>query len=153
MTGSNISEAQRTLGYLLRHAYEQLSETVYGRLAAGGFGDIRRAHSSVFRNIAGGGSRVSDLAERAHMTKQGMAYLVESLAGLGYLEVMPDPADGRAKLARLTARGEAASRELVRLSRVVEEEYAALLPAGDMTRLRAHLEALAAGIDAAPGGP
>ncbi|WP_127091244.1 MarR family winged helix-turn-helix transcriptional regulator [Aquabacter cavernae] len=144
MTGPNISQTQRTLGYLLRHAYECLSEQVYGSLAARGFADIRRAHSNVFRHIAAGGSRVSDLAERAHMTKQGMAYLVESLAGLGYLEVMPDPADGRAKLARLTVRGDAASRELVRLSREAEETFAAALPPGDMERLRGQLEGLVA---------
>lgn len=147
MTGENISRSERTLGYLLRHAYEQLADRVYGRLAAAGFADIRRAHSSVFRHIAAAGSRVSDLAERAHMTKQSMAYLVESLTALGYLEVVPDPADGRAKLVRLTARGEDASRALVHLSRTAEDEFAQLLPAGQMDRLRAQLDALAARLE------
>lgn len=147
MTGKNISRSQRTLGYLLRHAYEKLADRVYGRLATAGFADIRRAHSSVFRHIAPSGSRVSDLADRAHITKQSMAYLVESLTALGYLEVVPDPADGRAKLARLTARGEAASRALVHLSRTAEDEFAQLLPDGQMEALRSHLDALTAQLE------
>lgn len=152
MTGENISRSQRTLGFLLRQAYEHLADRVYGQLAAAGFADIRRAHSSVFRHIAAAGSRVSDLADRAHMTKQSMAYLVESLMALGYLEVVPDPADGRAKLARLTARGEAASHALVRLSREAEDELAGHLPAGEMETLRAHLDTLATRLDAEAGG-
>lgn len=153
MRTENISRSQRTLGYLLRHAYDRLAERVYDRLAAAGFADIRRAHSSVFRHIAPDGSRVSELAERAHMTKQSMAYLVESLVTLGYLDLGPDPADGRAKLARLTARGEAASRALVRLSREVEDGFATLLPPGDMERLRDHLEQLAGRLEAEAPAP
>ncbi len=87
------------------------------------------------------------------MTKQSMAYLVEGLTALGYLEVGPDPADRRAKLARLTARGEAASHALVRISREAEEALAALLPAGQMETLRAHLEALTTGLEAQKGTP
>ena len=51
------------------------------------------------------GTRVSVLAERAHMTKQSMAQLVAHLETHGYVERVPDPADGRAKLVRATARG------------------------------------------------
>ena len=51
------------------------------------------------------GTRVSVLAERAHMTKQSMAQLVAHLEQHGYVERVPDPADGRAKLVRATARG------------------------------------------------
>ncbi|MBL6457650.1 winged helix DNA-binding protein [Belnapia sp. T6] len=143
MDERNISAAERTIGYLLRLPYERLSERVYGALAAQGFPDIRPAHSAVFRHIAGSGSRVSDLAERARMTKQSMAYLVEALASAGYVAATPDPADGRAKLVRLTRRGRAVSETLVRLSREAEEELAARLPPGRMAALRRLLGELA----------
>ena len=39
---------------------------------------------------------MSELAERAHLTKQSMAYLVEALAQSGYVTIAPDPEDGRA---------------------------------------------------------
>ena len=143
MDERNISATERTLGYLLRLPYERLSECVYGTLAAQGFPDIRPAHSAVFRHIAGSGSRVSDLAERAGLTKQSMAYLVEALAAAGYVAVAPDPADGRAKLVRLTRRGRMVSETLVRLSREIEKNFAARLAPGRMEVLRGLLGELA----------
>jgi DNA-binding MarR family transcriptional regulator len=143
MNEPNISAAERTIGYLLRLPYETLSQRVYGGLAARGFADIRPAHSAVFRYIARSGSRVSELAERAHLTKQSMAYLVEALAQAGYVTIGPDPADGRAKLVRLTARGHGVSRALVELSRKVEEDFATRLAPGQMAALRTLLSELA----------
>lgn len=151
MNQANVAAMQRTLGYLLRLPYEILSDRVYAGLAASGFPDLRRAHSSVFRHIAASGSRVSELADRAHMTKQSMGYLVESLAGLGYLEIVPDAADGRAKLVRLTARGHKVSMTLVRLSRAVEREFGELLRPGEMAHLRAGLEDLAKALERVAG--
>lgn len=138
----NISAAQRTLGFLLRLPYETLLERVYGALAARGFPDIRPAHNAVFRYIARSGSRVSDLAERAHLTKQSMAYLVEALACGGYVTVAPDQADGRAKLVCLTARGREVSEALVALSREVEDDFAARLAPDRMATLRGLLSEL-----------
>jgi DNA-binding MarR family transcriptional regulator len=136
MSEENLSETGRTLGLLLRLPYEELQARVYGALAASGFPDIRAAHSSVFRHIARTGSRVSDLAERARMTKQSMAYLVETLAEGGYVTIRPDPTDGRAKSVCLTVRGQKVSQTLVRLSRKVEADFSALLGPGRMATLR-----------------
>lgn len=148
MDDTNISAARRTLGFLLRLPYETLSERVYGALAARGFPDVRPAHSAVFRYIARSGSRVSELAERAHLTKQSMAYLVEALAHGGYVTVTPDPADGRAKLVCLTARGHEVSEALVTLSREVEDNFAARLTPGRMATLRSLLGELADALEA-----
>ena len=119
---TTISEARDTLGALLRRPYERLQDRVYGGLAAKGFEDIRPAHSNVFRYILPQGSRVSDLAERAQMTKQSMAYLTDSLEQAGYVTIGPDPADGRAKLVILTVRGNAVWEALIDLSREIERE-------------------------------
>ena len=143
MSGSNISVAERTIGYLLRLPYETLSRRVYGALAARGFPDIRPAHSAVFRYIEPSGSRVSELAERAHLTKQSMSYLVEALAQSGYVTIAPDSEDGRAKRVCLTKRGRDVSKTLVALSREVEEDFAARLSRGRMAVLRDVLNELA----------
>jgi DNA-binding MarR family transcriptional regulator len=148
MSDKNISAAERTLGFLLRRPYETLSERVYGALAAKGFPDIRPAHSGVFRHIALSGSRVSELADRGRMTKQSMAYLVDSLADGGYVTIVPDPADGRAKLVRLTPRGREVWAALVALSREVEEDFAARLEPGKMATLRDLLGELANALEA-----
>jgi len=51
------------------------------------------------------GTRLSDLAHRAGITKQRMMQVVDELQSMGYLRRTPDPEDARAKVVRLTAKG------------------------------------------------
>jgi DNA-binding MarR family transcriptional regulator len=66
---------------------------------------LRGAHSQVFECLDPDGTRVTTLAERARMSHQAMSEMVDELTRHGYLERVPDPADGRARLIRPTARG------------------------------------------------
>lgn len=134
---------RRTLGALLRLVEETVRTRVYARMAEAGFADIRPAHSSLLRNLTESGSRVSELAERAQMTKQSMGYLADSLAAAGYVTLKPDPTDGRAKRVRLTAKGRPAVEALVRLSAETEAEFADLIGKADMAQLRRLMERLA----------
>ena len=123
------------LAQLFHLAYDRLRTRIY-----------RPAHSSLLRNIDPAGSRVVDLAERAGMTKQSMAYLTDSLAKLGYVAVGPDPDDGRAKRVALTERGKAAVDTLARLSREAEAELAITLGETEMTRLHTTMRQLVAAL-------
>jgi DNA-binding MarR family transcriptional regulator len=138
----NITEEARSLGALLRLPYHKLAERTYRELAQSGFEDIRPAHSVVFRHILPEGSRLTELAERAQLTKQSMAYLVNYLHEHDYVHFVPDPADGRAKLVQLTTRGEAFQRAALQLSRRIEKELSAKLGAENITQLRHLLEQL-----------
>lgn len=131
---------------LARLIYEAAQAKVYAGLAGEGFPEIRPAHSAIFRNIDPEGSRASDLAQKVGITKQSVAYLIESLADDGLLESIPDPSDGRARLIRLTQRGNLAIAALNRLSNAAEEEFTACLPPervsqmrDDLARMIAHL--------------
>lgn len=139
----NLPLQRRTLGGLLRLVEETARRRVYARLAEAGFPDIRPAHSSLFRNMVEGGSRVSELAERAQMTKQSMGYLANSLAAAGYVTLEPDPTDRRAKQVRLTTKGQRAGEAMVRLSAASEREFGALVGKAEMAQLRRLLERLA----------
>ncbi len=141
-SGKTFPESKRTLGALLRAPWRVLAERVYGELAQSGFPEIRPAHGVVFRYIEPEGSRVVDLAEAAEITKQSMAYLVQTLEKHGYVTVEPDPADGRAKRVRLTARGEEVQQMALRLTRKVEREWGRLIGNDEMATLRALLEHL-----------
>lgn len=92
------------------------------------------------------GTRVSALAERAHMTKQSMAELVHHLERLGYVERVPDPSDRRAKLVRATPRG----KELYVIAREVvaeiEADWTRRLGKAKMRQLRRLLEELGEGL-------
>jgi DNA-binding MarR family transcriptional regulator len=93
------------LGVLLREPFLAASEQLHEHFAAHGHADVRPPHGNVFQFLDDDGTRVSVLAERAHVTKQSMAELVVHLERHGYVERAPDPADRRAKLVRATSRG------------------------------------------------
>ena len=93
------------LGALLRAPGTAIVERIAADLVAAGYDDIRPSHFSVFQQLPTEGGRLTMLAERAQITKQSMGALVEHLVAGGYLERVPDPADGRAQIIRRTARG------------------------------------------------
>jgi len=138
------SSAQPTLriARLARLIYEGAQARVYAGLAGEGFPEIRPAHSAVFRHIDPEGTRASEIAQRAGITKQSVAYLVEGLEADGFSETVPDPVDGRARLVRLTRRGQAAFAALVRLSEAVDADLMSSLPAGRLELLRTDLAAI-----------
>ena len=91
------------LGILLFVANRALEQRAFDAVVAAGITDITLAQARVAARIGPDGSRVSDLAEQARVTKQSAAFLVEQLETAGYVERVPDPTDGRARLVRLTA--------------------------------------------------
>ncbi|HSJ51836.1 MAG TPA: MarR family winged helix-turn-helix transcriptional regulator [Actinomycetota bacterium] len=94
------------LARLLLEASRTLGADVVASLEERGFPDARPGHSPVFLHIdRRSGTRLTDLARRARMTKQGMMLLVDDLENRGYVRRVPDPEDARAKVVRLTARG------------------------------------------------
>lgn len=101
-----------TLITLFRQTSKLMVDELTARLRAAGDEHCSSAHHPVFENIDPAGTRLTVLAERAGMTHQSMSELISSMADIGYLERVPDPADGRAKLVRLTPYG----RKMVRIA-------------------------------------
>ena len=85
-------------------ANRALEQRAFDAIVAAGIADITLAQARVAARIGPDGSRVSELAEQARVTKQSASFLVEQLEAAGYVERIPDPSDGRARLVRLTAR-------------------------------------------------
>jgi DNA-binding MarR family transcriptional regulator len=91
---------------LLNASLDAFEDELTERLRRSEFGDIRPGHGCVFGTIDPvKGSRLTDLAERAGMTKQTVGEMVNDLEERGYLERVPDPGDRRAKVISLTERG------------------------------------------------
>jgi DNA-binding MarR family transcriptional regulator len=95
---------RRELGILLFVANRALEQRAFDAVVAAGITDITLAQARVAARIGPRGTRVSDLAAQARVTKQSAAFLVEQLEATGYVERVPDPTDGRARLVRLTDR-------------------------------------------------
>jgi DNA-binding MarR family transcriptional regulator len=131
------------VGVLLRVPFQEVVERVSAGLAEAGFDDLRPAHTAVFQHISAEGSRLTDLADRAQMTKQSMGYLVDYLEERGYIERRPDPTDRRAALVCLTDRGWAQVRTALAIIAAVEAEWARALGPSRMEQLRELLSELA----------
>jgi DNA-binding MarR family transcriptional regulator len=153
MDGETVLEPM--LGALLRRPLQALTIQVAADLAAAGFADLRPAHLVVFQQLETGGSRLTDLAARAHMTKQSMWALVDDLERFGYVERIPDPADKRARIVRRTERGWAVERAARASVRAFEEEWTQRVGADRMQQFRAVLEGFSgsAGADEEPAAP
>jgi DNA-binding MarR family transcriptional regulator len=134
--------APENLAILLREPFRAGTDVLHRRFAERGHPEIRPPHGNVMQFLDDAGTRVSVLAERAHMTKQSMAELVAHLERLGYVERVSDPSDRRAKLVRATPRGKqlyAIAREVVA---EVEAEWTRRLGKAKMRQLRELLEEL-----------
>ena len=105
-----------SLGVLLFIPFRAMEARVLEAVVAAGH-TVTMAQSRVFQRISAEGSRLTDLAAAAQMTKQSAGFLVDQLEAHGYVERVPDPRDARARLVRLTARG----REVVEVARPVQQ--------------------------------
>jgi len=143
---------QTSIGKLLADTYLAAVKILDRRLRTAGFPDVRPSHGTAFQVISADGSRVTDLAARAGMTKQAMTELVAHLERAGYLDRGPDPADGRARLVRLTPKGWecTAARAIVGQ---IEAEWTELIGQRRMAGLRAGLEALSDAVGDGPSAP
>jgi DNA-binding MarR family transcriptional regulator len=68
-------------------------------------GLVGAAHVHITRHLAVEGSRLTDLAQRAGMSKQAMGTLVNQCEAWGMVTRQDDPADARARRVQFTATG------------------------------------------------
>jgi DNA-binding MarR family transcriptional regulator len=135
---------QRPLPALLMEVKVAAVQKVFARLRDKGFNDVREGHGCVFGFIdLEHGSRLTDLAERAGLTKQAVGEAVAELERLGYVERVPDPEDGRAKIIRLTPRGLEACLTGRRIFAQIEREWAEEFGEELLARLREAAERIA----------
>ena len=120
-----ISPPARPLPALLTEVKMAAVRKLLGRLADAGHPDIREGYGCVFGFIdMEHGSRLTELAERSGLTKQAVGEVVAELERLGYVTRVPDPADRRAKIIKLTDRGMDGCLKGRRLFGEIEQEWA-----------------------------
>ena len=123
-------------GLLLFIPYRALENRVFAALADAGYGDFTAAQARVAQRIGPEGSRLTELAEAAQVTKQTAGFLVDQLERAGYVERVPDPRDARAKLIRLAERGQQTTAVAAEAVARVEAEWAEHLGAHRYGQLR-----------------
>ena len=110
------------LATLMYISYRAMDEQVIRAVQHAGF-QVTTAQARLAQRIAEQGSRLSDLAAQAQVTKQTASLLVAALEREGLVERIPDPADRRARLIRLTQKGLTASAQAREVVMRVERSW------------------------------
>jgi DNA-binding MarR family transcriptional regulator len=111
------------IGLLCFIVSRAMEDRVLSDLAAAGFDDVTVAQGRVFARIGPKGTRLTDLAEQARVTKQTAGFLVDQLERAGYVRRVPDPTDARARLVVIAERGAAAVDVARRTEAAVQAEW------------------------------
>lgn len=138
------------LGAMLRIPFQATVTRIFEGLSARGYSDLRPAHFAVFQHLVPEGSRVTELAEDAQITKQSMSALVSHVEECGYVQYAPDPNDGRAKIVRLTERGQALDTVAREIMQQIEIEWAEMIGAERFLHLKETLKELVSLLTLAP---
>ncbi|MQW87788.1 MarR family winged helix-turn-helix transcriptional regulator [Sinorhizobium saheli] len=89
----------------MNEAVRIFESKIIENLKAKGHDELTAAHINLTRNLDEDGTRLTELARRASLTKQSMSELVDQVERTGLIEKRRDPDDGRAKLVCFTDKG------------------------------------------------
>lgn len=127
------------IGRLLANALRHFEARVLQRLEQAGHHEITPSHVHATRHLDVTGTRLTEMARRAAMTKQSMGELVTQLEHKGLVVRLPDPTDGRARLVRFTAQGLAWLQDFRGAVQVAEAEMAEQIGASALEAMKASL--------------
>lgn len=104
--------------------------------------DITVANISIFAYITEQGVRISSIAKSAGISKPAAGKIVEDLHTKGYVDLLPDPTDGRATLVRFSAKGINMIEKVQAATKAIEREWIAALGAKKIKQLKETMEEL-----------
>jgi DNA-binding MarR family transcriptional regulator len=144
---------RRPIAALLNEVKVAAVRKLFVRLEQEGFEHVREGHGCVFGFIdIEHGSRLTELAERAGLTKQAVGEAATELERVGYVERVPDPSDRRAKIIKLTPSGVDACLTGRRIFAEIEREWAEEFGEELIAGLREAAERISAGEREPAGG-
>src|SRR5262245_661878 len=116
-------------------AHRAVEQRVFARLQEAGF-EATLAQGRLVARIGPDGTRLTELAESAQVTKQTAGSLVDQLEAAGYVERVPDPTDARARLVRIAPKGLEAQATAREVEAEITAEWKGHLGKQDMAELR-----------------
>jgi DNA-binding MarR family transcriptional regulator len=131
------------IGAMLRMVWQWVRTQIFAGVVAAGYDDLNPAHVGLFRYPGIEGLRPTELADQLQVTKQSVNDSLRHLEQSGYLVRRADPADGRARIIRLTAQGRRLETVVIRQAKEAEQQIADMLGRGHFMQLRNGLEELA----------
>lgn len=128
--------AYTNTGVYLRTLWDELRYNLELQLKENGYDDLSPSHGWIFYNTGEDGSRITDLAAKARITKQSMSVLVAQLENGGYVKKLPDPNDKRAWILVLTAKGKKVKNIGQQINYAFEEQWKNKLGEKEYNQLR-----------------
>jgi len=128
---------------LLRVGWQWVREQIFSGVLAAGYDDLTAAHVGLFRYPTLDRQRPSALADQLQITRQSVNDLLGHLEACGYLTREAAPADGRARVVRLTVKGRRLEKIINGQAQAAEVKIAELLGPRRFSQLRSALEDLA----------
>ncbi len=130
------------VGAMLGVVWQWVRDRLYAGVVAAGYDDLNAAHVGLWRYPGLEGLRPSQLADRRGITKQSVNDLLAHLEQHGYLLRVPDPADKRARVIRLTSKGWGLQRAIYAEAGSAQLRIAEILGPRRFAQLHSSLELL-----------
>ena len=130
------------VGALLRVVWQWVRDQIYAGVVAAGYDDLNAAHVGLWRYPGLDGLRPSQLAEHVGITKQSVNDLLGHLEAHGYVQRVPDSADGRARVIRLTSKGKRLQETIYAEAGAAQLRIAEILGPRSFAQLHGSLELL-----------
>jgi len=127
---------------MLRVVWQWARDQMYAGVVAAGYDDLNAAHVGLWRYPGLEGVRPSQLADHVGITKQSVNDLLGHLEGHGYLVRVADSADGRARVIRLTSRGQRLQETIYAEAGAAQQRIADVLGPRRFAQLHSALELL-----------
>jgi DNA-binding MarR family transcriptional regulator len=124
MTESLTEVRDTHLGRMLLKLERKFTKQVLEKLASDNIKDITLRHFVVIPYVDHKGIRAIEIAKQAGISKQAVSKLVDELVNKGYLELKPDPTDGRASLVYMSSRGHEFLELALKYTRQIESQWA-----------------------------
>jgi len=121
---------------LLLEAFRAFETQLAKMLGAKGFTDVTTGNFNILRHLNPEGMRLSELARDAQISKQAIGKMIKDLEFKGYVELVPDDSDGRAKYVHFTAKGKKLIDQAVIMVSEMEKQYQTMLGTKNYDKFR-----------------
>ncbi len=121
---------------LLLDAFRAFENELAQMLDSKGFTDVTTGNFNIFRHLNPEGMHLSELAKDAQISKQAIGKMVKDLEYKGYVELIPDKIDARAKYVHLTIKGQKLIDLAITIVSDMEDNYQSLLGKKNYQKLR-----------------
>ena len=128
------------LDQLVVRAFYWMDEGLQQNIRRRGGPSITHSQSLIIMSIGEGITRPSAIAERLGVSRQAIHQSLRELINVGLVDLVPDPDDGRAKLARLSKTGAPIQLMALEILGQLETELGKRIGKRRLQQLRATLE-------------